>query len=738
MIGWSEPWMLLALAAVGLPVAVHFLTRARSRVIRLPTFHLLVAAGSGRQRLHRLRTFAVLALRTLLIAALVLAFARPMLRSPSAAGPEDGQVRRAVVIVDASMSMTASRGGLTLFTKARSDAADLLRSFEPGSAAGVILLGATPRPILPALSRNLTALHDELAAAEPTWQAGDPAAALDLASRLLDGRGEVFVFSDFQRTNWATADFSRHPGLRFALRPVAEAAVENVGITSVRCAPGRPTDGERIELICELFNAAPAGRRETIRLDTETVSLRREVSIRPYSSAEAVFEFASPPTGVWAGRVSLDADALPCDNTRYFSLDVSPSLTALLVSDADAQDHNSAAFFLESALNTSSDAAQGVRLIRRRGQDVDQASLETAEVFVLACPVRLSGPAVDAIARRVTDGAQLACFLTCPGQGRDGGQACADLLASLGGASKGMISPPFALGPPVGNGNAPAAAIEGARLASVQVSAEALGVLGDPDAVDLGQWRFARYLAAPVDQARQAEVLLAYEDGSAALSVSPAGQGLVVFANLPIEPEASNIAGSPLFPVLVHELLRNLRRGEQVVQHHPGLAWTFDAPLGLAGSGADGSVTVLDPDGQPLAATVLARGRSVRLALPPVERVGHYRVSERRGGEADSSDDGPPRLVAIAAVNVDAAESDTRSLDLKHLVDQPNAAGGNVVVVNDQNQVVAVGRDRPLWPILLALAAAAMLGEMLVLAFWSTRPTGGGRSIAQAKEAGHG
>ena len=79
-LGFVNPWTLLALPAVGLPVLIHFLTRARPRTIRYPTLRFLVEAGGGRQALHRLWVIVLLALRCLAVAALALVFARPFLK----------------------------------------------------------------------------------------------------------------------------------------------------------------------------------------------------------------------------------------------------------------------------------------------------------------------------------------------------------------------------------------------------------------------------------------------------------------------------------------------------------------------------------------------------------------------------------------------------------------------------------------------------------------------------------
>ena len=696
MFGIINPWILAGLAAVGLPVLIHFLTRARPRVIRYPTYHLLVQAGSGRQALDRLRTWIVLALRTLAVAALVLAFTRPFLKAPGA-DLEPGQARRVVLVVDASMSMRAVEGGIPLFSKARAQAADVLRSLDPGSAAAVVFIGARPRAALPALSTNLATLHEELTRAEATLERGDPAAALALAERLLDGRGMVYVFSDFQRTNWGAVDFGALKGLGLVLRPVARTPIDNVGIVAVEKSPTEPIEGETVELACTVFNATAARRLETVHLDLEGVTQKADLELQPYSSGTATFNFSLPTAGCYPGRLALAPDALNDDNTSYFKVRVRRGLRVLLVSDAERTDTSSAAFFIATALRPSEYSATGLTVVRRHSQEVDRASLETADAFFIVAPAALGGDTIDILSRRVTDGAYLACFLDGP--------TAATVVGALGGASSGAITPPFQLLRPVSVGRGAGEALE-----TPDSPRGPLRVFGSPDQGDLGGLQFRRHWLTEAAPARQEEVLAQFPDGSAALALSPAGRGTAVFANFPVAPDGSNIAGSPLFPAMLHELVRALRTSVSEGLNTPGNPWQIDV-LELKPSDSDEKpYAVKAPDGRTLGAVVLARGRTVRLALPAVALPGHYPVTH---GAAQAD---------VGVVNVDPKETDTRPLAIAELVRTEGAdRGATISVVDDEGQLTSAGRPTELWPHLAAVVAVCLSGEMLLLALWRRR-----------------
>ncbi len=671
---FTNPLMLAGLAAVGLPLLIHYLTRARPRRIAFPPFKFLLEACAGQQAMHRLRTFVLLAVRCLAVLALVLLFARPFLKPAASAGSGEAG-KRVVLVLDASLSMRAVQRGVPLFARAEAEAADVLRALESGTEAAVILAGATPRPLLPALSRNIPALHDEFVKVQPTFENGDPAAALALAGKLLGGPGTIYVFSDFQKSNWESVR-ELPAGILCRLRPVTTEAVDNVALTAARLSPAEPVVGEPAEVVCTVFNCSPRPREESVRLELGDFTHETRVAIAPFGTADAVFNVNFPRAGSFVGKSTLQPDDLREDNTRWLAVRVSKALQILLVSDAEVTDARSAAFYLSRALVPSPQAAPGLNLVRRHSQDADRGILETADVFVLVAPAVLSGEAVEIITRRVNEGARLLVFLDGP---------TSPALMQPG------FTPPFQLLRAV-NSEAGDTITPGPRR-----------LFADAEASDFSTLRFRRHYHNQVLDRRTGDVLLVYADGSAALTLSTVGQGAAVFANLPLTPDGGDFIGSPMFPAMLHELLRALRRGAEERTVTPGSAWMVDAP-----TSGEGAITVTDPNGRPVEAQVLASGRTTRLALPAARLPGAYTVKQ-----ADT-------VVANAVVNVDPRESDTRPLALENL---KSGTGAAVTVVRNDEDLLLTGKTRPLWPQLAAAAAALLALEMLLLALWRRRPT---------------
>jgi len=666
---FTNPWLLAGLAAVGLPLLVHWLTRARPRRIAFPPFKFLVEACAGQLSVNRLRTLLLLLVRCLLVGALALLFARPFLKATGAAASAQ-PARRVVLLLDASLSMRAVQSGVPLFARTQAEAAEVLRALPSGSEAAVILEGVTPRSLLPALSENIPALHDLLIQSRPTFENGDPAAALALAQKLLGGNGAIYVFSDFQKSNWEGVR-ELPGGIACRLRPATAEPVDNAAITAARMVPAAPVIGEPVGIFCTVANYSPRPREETVRLELGEFTRETRVTLPPFGAADAAFEVTFSRPGPVAGKVSLPPDDLPEDNTRYLTANIGKALEVALVSDADEVDWHSSAFYLGRALAPSPQAAPGIHLVRRRGQDLDRGILETADVFCLAAPATPSGEALEIIARRVKDGATLICFLDGP---------------TAPGLMFPMLNPPFELQAPVESVSGDAVTMSSRRI------------FGDLDAEDFAALRFRRHFQNRPPDSRAGDALLSYADGSAALTISPAGRGTLVLVNLPLTPDASDFIGNPIFPALLHELLRTLRQDSVEKAVTPGAPWTLEAP-----TAGEGAVTVADPDGNSIAGQVLSSGRSTRLALPPAKTPGLYSVKQAE------------TVVAWAAVNVDPRESDPRPLALENLKAGTNSA---VTVQLGEEEVAAGEKARDLWP-RLAAAAAILLGfEMLLLTLW--------------------
>ena len=120
--------VLYGLAAAALPLLIHLMNRRRSVTVAFSNVALLQALQQDRMRRVKVKQWAVLALRTLLIALLVLAFARPTVRESSVGGSH-GETS-AVLLVDRSMSTQYQVSGRSLLSHSKDRVNEALELFS--------------------------------------------------------------------------------------------------------------------------------------------------------------------------------------------------------------------------------------------------------------------------------------------------------------------------------------------------------------------------------------------------------------------------------------------------------------------------------------------------------------------------------------------------------------------------------------------------------------------------------
>lgn len=175
---FQQPLAWFGLAAIAVPVVVHWLGRRRARRMRFPTLQFLDASRQLPVRRARLTDAGLLALRIAILAIAVGALAQPLWLSGARSDALDRVLARAV-IVDRSLSMqrsgVANQSG---FEQARREAQQLAAEATSSRVWESEMLG-------------------ESAAGAVDWLATQP------------GRHEVVVVSDFQSHALSPDDIAR-------------------------------------------------------------------------------------------------------------------------------------------------------------------------------------------------------------------------------------------------------------------------------------------------------------------------------------------------------------------------------------------------------------------------------------------------------------------------------------------------------------------------------------------------
>src|SRR5215472_19035201 len=160
-LGFANAPLLYGLLAASVPILIHLLNRRKFREVHWAAMRFLLAAIRKNQRRIRIEQWLLLAIRTLIILLVVTAMAKPFLESMGVVIA--GRRVHRVLVLDASLSMGYTAGGVSRFDRAKTLAAELVKSSRPGDSLSVVLMGQPPRVVIGAPSHNLKEVEKEVA-----------------------------------------------------------------------------------------------------------------------------------------------------------------------------------------------------------------------------------------------------------------------------------------------------------------------------------------------------------------------------------------------------------------------------------------------------------------------------------------------------------------------------------------------------------------------------------------------
>lgn len=666
-LSFANPAMLHGLWVALAPILIHLLNRRRTVTVPFSNVALIQSLQHDRMRRVRIKQWLLLLLRTLLIALLALAFARPTLKEAAQGG---GAHTSAVILVDRSLSMRYTG----VFDGIRERLDETLSLFDSQDDVRVIVFDERAELVGDGTVADVRLAIRDLA---PGYAATDVTPALEMAGGLLTGveqlNREVFILSDFVAGGWLGIRDSID-GLQastvFIVRPV-ERAGANVSVAELSVAGGLLGVGSRTSLTVTLVNHGRTARPEVgvdVSVDERRVA-RRLVSLAAGETLSVDVPFTPETGGDLVIRAELEAsDDLVEDNVRRSVVHVPDRIRVTLVGSTNDR------HFVEQVLAAEGDAVDvGV---------VDRLTLESvAESDVIVVWMSNPGSEIDVLAEHVETGGGLLMFLPPDVNTRIYNERF--LPRILPGRLVGIEGRPGGL--------------THVKLKPPEDGHVVVRQLVDPNAFNSPEFKVRYRLEAGPGVG----AILSYTDGAVALAESTPGDGRVLLLTSNTDPEWSDLALSGLFVPLVHRASRYLASGS----------------FGRSDFVAGRSVTrpaaeteeregqLVQPDGTVRAIWVEDRGERRIWDAGVLDTPGVYEIRSR-GRRAD-------RL----AVNVAAEESETTRLGIDAISER--LPGSRVVEVAAEETLGSVvrahRRGREIWkPILLAALAILALELWIV------------------------
>ena len=406
-----NPFALLAVAAVAVPLFLHFFNLRQPRTVEFSSLAFVKELQASAVQRVRIKEWLLLALRMLAIASLGMAFAQPTLTSDLGGLGASAPTAHAVV-VDNSLSMTVDGAGGAYFDQAVQKAQGVLQTVEEGDEA---LLWPTARSGArrPEPTTNTGVVRQSLAELELQAGASPLAEAVGRAAdatRQADApQAVVYVVSDLQASTLGDSVATNVPdGVQVQLLPVETQAQSNVGVSDVTVTSRIAEVDQPVQLEATLTNHGPDPLDDyvaSVYLAGDRVA-QSTTTLEPGLATTVSFTVTPQTRGWLDGAVVTENDDFPVDDRHHFALHV-PEERRVLRVRGDGQDTR----YLDLALSSEMVADR----IAFRTTAIDEDELASAELgrydaVLLAGPRSLSSGEVDALTRFVDRGGGLLLF----------------------------------------------------------------------------------------------------------------------------------------------------------------------------------------------------------------------------------------------------------------------------------------------------------------------------------------
>ena len=734
---FANPLMLGWLAAAGVPLVIHLLSRRRYREMQWAAMSFLISALRKNARRVQLEQWLLLALRTLIVLLVVLALAEPFLEATGITPSSSNHVHK-VIVVDSSFSMAFKPTDKSRFDRAKELAHRIVEESLTGDGFTLVMLAAPPRAVVatPAFEpRDFRAEIDNLVL--PHGGADLPATLAMIESLIEQAQHDhprfthhqVFFLTDLGRNTWSIGSDSTAPPteasknsvsvgefLERSKRLATKASLqvidlgqddaENSAITRFTISDPYTTTAREVQFEADVKNFGRQ-RRDQVLVELHVDERRvgeEKVTLEPGGQTTVDFRYRFDTPGPHLAELRLGNDLLAIDNHRWYAADVHEFLRVLLINGKPSGGElRGATDYLAVALEPKQqeqdrplvrvDVAAESALVERDLTSYDcvflcnVAQFTAQEASVLAAYLRYGGGAVF--------------FM--------GDQVNADSYNRVLGASQsstpGTHTPllPATLGETIASGMF--------HFNPLGYQHPIVNLFRDQEQAGLITTPIQRYVKLQVQPESAAKVALAFDSGDPAIVEQPFERGRVVVVATSADLSWTAMPVGPSYLPIVQELLAWSVEGHRS-EHNTLVGGSFgDQGRSLAGQSV---VTIKLPNGDSTAVRIQS-------GLEPSWSFNDTLLS----GAYQANVTGSSQPVTSFAVNVDTSESDLTRLDaaelrnqtwpgvrFSHRTDWQNLAEG---------ESEAIARRNALHQWLLIAAGFGMMAEMSLASWWGRR-----------------
>ncbi|MEZ5328744.1 MAG: BatA domain-containing protein [Verrucomicrobiales bacterium] len=722
--------ILFGLPLAALPVIVHLLARRRKQVVNWGAMQFLIAARQKAKRNWRLRDLLLLALRVLVLVALIFAISRPSVPIAWLGGHEPRDI---IVIIDESMSTAALAGTETIYERQQQELEKLFTEYDIDSTdhLRVLIAGAAPEWLseiaVQADSASTKAILKTLMERKPSLASADLQGAIETslaaASTNPGLTRRIFVVTDGQAYGWNPDMNSRWSAAQDKLKEYPDGSEIRIWTPTDEAIDTSNLVVQKVELAREVVAAMePVMFRATVTnfgtndsgtailhwlVDDQEIGVVTVPSIAPNADSTVGLEHSFPKPGLFQVTCRMDGgDVLEIDDQATAIIEVATGIPVLIVEGAPSEDPlETDSAYLLAALGGFTDDDGGESIATAFDPTLINASalegtdLTDYKVIVLANIPPVSSEMITQLTSFVRAGGGLWISL--------GDQMNPDWFNStLFAKGAGLV--PVEIAPAEGDAD------ERKDFEMVSPPTQphpATLLLADTNKLDIDRAHIYRRFPFAGAMPRDLSVLLQLDNGNPLTIERQLGNGRVIVQTVPLGASWSNMPLLLSYVAMVHEWLWYLVEPSMTARNlKPGapIAFEMDDQIPIS---SDDTLALQLPSGESI--EMHAPDRKVRYTATLNPGLYHFEI---KGGPE----------VATFSVERDPEESNLARFDEADVA-KLHSVGlrfgtekGNQPQTRDNNDGTRPPAKEPIWEWLLVGVIVFLVSESL-LALWISK-----------------
>ena len=420
-----NPLLLFVLIASAIPIIIHLLNLRKLKTIEFSTLQFLKELQKTKMRRVKIRQWLLLALRTLLIIAVVMAFSRPALRGSLAGFPLGGSTHARttmVLLLDDSPSTAVRNERGPLFNQEKEMASRILDLMKDGDEAYLVKLSEVKHATVFTASHSAAPIQQALEQLKPSQTTAPYRDALGVAAKILaeskNFNQEVYLITDRQATQFveekSTLDTTDlfDDNVKLFLADVASGSttkLENAGISSATITSTIITQNKPFTLRASIHNAGNSALRNGVvsaYLDRARV-VQQSIDVASQNSGNVTLSITPKRRGMLEGYLQIEDDAFEPDNKRFFAVDVPAALRVLAIG---ASQNDTRLPSLALTLDRDSASAGLFRVEQSDENRISTFDLQKYDILMLVGVKTFSTGDADRIAQFVSAGGGVLIF----------------------------------------------------------------------------------------------------------------------------------------------------------------------------------------------------------------------------------------------------------------------------------------------------------------------------------------